>query len=394
MILPQGQKDDFGVDERFRYVQSGMKRLRRGYTTGTCAALAAQAAARALLLGEDPVEASLTTPAGIAVRVPVEILSRDADAVACGVRKDGGDDEDATDGLLICARVAYREGEGVVVEGGEGVGIVTKPGLDQPVGAAAINQVPRRMIAEQVRAAAQEACCGKGLTATVTVPQGASVGARTFNPQLGIEGGISILGTSGIVEPRSVEALRASIEVEVRQACVLGNGRLVVTPGNYGNDFADTVPTLRDVPRAQCANFIGDALLFAARGGARELMLVGHIGKMAKVAAGVMNTHSRVADCRREVLCAHAALAGADQACARRLMDAATTDACLGILADAGLKRAVMATVAREVQRHLDRQAPDGLQVGAIVFDGDRKELFRTDGARRILDGWEVMDER
>lgn len=392
MISTREQKSLFGVEERFRYVHSGMKLLRRGYTTGTCAALAAQAAARALLLGEEPADASLTTPAGIAVRVPVEMLSQSVRSASCGVRKDGGDDEDATDGLLICARVSYCEGEGISVEGGEGVGVVTKPGLDQPVGAAAINQVPRRMIVEQVHAIAEKAHCEKGLAITVEVPDGALVGAKTFNPHLGIEGGISILGTSGIVEPRSVEALRASIEVEIRQAAVLGKGRLIVTPGNYGSDFVDAIPLLRDVPRAQCANFVGDALLFAARAGARQLLLVGHIGKMVKVAAGVMNTHSRIADCRREVLCAHAALAGADSACARRLMDAATTDACLDILADVGLRAPVMATVAQEVQRHLDRHAPEGLSVGAVVFDGDRRELFRTDGARLILDDWEVFE--
>lgn len=177
MSFPQGQSEAFGVDERFRYVQSGMKRLRRGYTTGTCAALAAQAAARALLLGEEPSEASLTTPAGIVVRVPVEALSLEDGAATCGVRKDGGDDEDATDGLLICARVGYRKADGVAVEGGRGVGIVTKPGLDQPVGAAAINSVPRAMIVEQVRKVAHEAQCEKGLIVTVSVPEGERVGA-------------------------------------------------------------------------------------------------------------------------------------------------------------------------------------------------------------------------
>lgn len=394
MSFPQRQSEAFGVDERFRYVQSGMKRLRRGYTTGTCAALAAQAAARALLLGEEPSEASLTTPAGIVVRVPIEALSLEDGAAICGLRKDGGDDEDATDGLIVCARVSYREADGVAVEGGRGVGIVTKPGLDQPVGAAAINSVPRAMIVEQVRRVAHEAQCEKGLIVTVSVPEGERVGAKTFNPHLGIEGGISILGTSGIVEPRSLDALRASIEVEVRQAAIVGNGRLVVVPGNYGDGFADTVAALKDVPRAQCANFIGDALLFAARAGARQLLLVGHIGKMVKVAAGVTNAHSRVADCRRETLCAHAAIAGADQACARELMDAATTDACLAILERAGLKEAVMASLSREIQRHLDRHAPEGLEVGAVVFDGERTELLRTDGAQRILDEWEVLDGR
>lgn len=384
----------FGVDERFRYVRSGMKRLRRGYTTGTCAALAAQAAVRALLLGEDPSEASLVTPAGIAVRVPIEETVRGESSVRCTVRKDGGDDDDATDGMAICVRVSLRSDGGMAVDGGKGVGVVTKPGLDQPVGAAAINHVPRSMIIDQLREVAVEAGYEGGLAATVIVPEGERIGAHTFNPQLGIEGGISILGTSGIVEPRSLEALRASIEVEIRQATVLGAGRVVITPGNYGSDFVEKRPLLSEIPRAQCANFIGDALVFAARAGARQVLMVGHIGKLVKVAAGVMNTHSKVADCRRETMCAHAALAGADRACAQRLMKSATTDACLEILERVGLKKAVASSLAEEVQRHLDLRAPDGLQVGAIAFDGQREELFRTVGAVRLLEDWGISDER
>lgn len=380
----------FGVDARFAYVQSGMKRLRRGYTTGTCAALAAQAAACGLLLGAPPAQASLVTPAGIQVRVPVETLELTDTICCCGVQKDGGDDEDATDGLLVCAAVSRTAESGVSIEGGQGVGMVTKPGLDQPVGSAAINQVPRRMIAREVGAVASEAGYEGGLCVTVYVPGGREVGAKTFNPQLGIEGGISILGTSGIVEPRSVEALRASIEVEIRQAVVMGDGRLVVAPGNYGRDYVAAFPGLRDMPQAQCANFIGDALVFAARAGARELLLVGHAGKMVKLAAGVMNTHSQMADCRREVLCAHAALAGATQDCAGRLMEAATTDACLDILREAGLVLPVMASVARQIQHHLDRHAPQGLKVGALVFDGQRNELLRTKTAKELLAKWEV----
>ncbi len=371
------------------YVMAGTKRLRCGYTTGSCAAMAAGAAATGLLSGEVPARARIKTPAGICVDADVldgAVLDGGARCVAA-VRKDGGDDVDATDGLLIYAEVKRVEGPSgsIAIEGGEGIGRVTKPGLDQPVGAAAINSTPRQMIAEQVeqaRAQAGETCA---LAVTVFVPEGEHVGVKTFNPHLGIEGGISILGTTGIVWPRSVTALIDSIKLEIRQKAVLGLRDLVLVPGNYGAGFAQTLPELDGLERVEFANYLGEALDACAAEGFERVLVVGHSGKLVKVAAGVMDTHSRTADCRREAICAHAACAGCGAEVARELMSCSTTDACLDILEREGLLHEVCASLVDSIGDHVSRRAAGAFEVQAIMFSKQHGELGRTAGAGDLI---------
>ncbi len=370
------------------YIRSGAKLLRCGYTTGSCAALAAAGAARCLLSGERPERVSLTTPKGWTVEVPLEDWEISTDEVRCAVRKDAGDDPDVTDGGLVRA-AARRSARGIAIEGGEGVGRVTKPGLDRAPGEAAINSVPLQMIA----AALEEVCadCGYagGLSVTISVPGGEALAEKTFNPQLGIEGGISILGTSGIVEPMSERALIDTIELELRQAAAGGAKRLILTPGNYGLDYlaAEGLDRL-GAPVVRCSNFIGEALDAAAAEGFAELLLVGHAGKLVKLAGGIMNTHSRQADCRAELFTAHAALCGADASLCRGLMNAVTSDACLALLDAAGLRAPVLESLLAEIQRHLDRRAGEGLRCGAILFSNAAGTLGRTEGAARLLERW------
>ena len=194
------------------YIRSGQKKLRCGYTTGTCAALAAAGAARLLLTGAPPETLRLVTPKGVAVEVePAEWVLENG-AARCAVYKDGGDDADVTTGHLVVATVT-KTASGIAIDGGKGVGRVTKPGLDQPVGAAAINRVPRQMIAGAVQAVCEDTGYEGGLSVVISVPSGEELARRTFNPSLGIEGGISILGTSGIVEPMSAQAIVDTIAV-------------------------------------------------------------------------------------------------------------------------------------------------------------------------------------
>ncbi len=371
-----------------RYVRSGQKLLRCGYTTGTCAALAAGAAARLLLTGEAPETARLVTPKGVAVEVPLEYCKTDGGAATAAVRKDAGDDPDATDGCLVCAAVR-KTPSGVAIDGGEGVGRVTKPGLDQPIGAAAINSVPRRMIAEAVGTVMDAADYVGGLEIVISVPGGAELAKKTFNPLLGVEGGVSILGTSGVVEPMSEQAIVDTIETELRQRYAEGARRVILTPGNYGLDFlkANGYDAL-NVPTVRYSNFLGDALDLAAAQGFVETLLVGHIGKLVKLAGGVMNTHSKYADCRTELFCAHAALCGADAAVCRRLMDAATTDACIAILDETGLREPVLRSLLDAMQRHLEHRAGDGLRVGAAVFSNVYGLLGETATAKELLREW------
>ena len=370
------------------YIPSGSDWLRCGYTTGTCAALAAAGAARLLLTGKAPETVRLTTPKGWAVELPPAECLLDGEKASCAVRKDAGDDPDVTDGCLIRAEVC-RIPHGITVDGGEGIGRVTKPGLDQPVGVAAINSVPRRMIREAVEEVCTELDCGGGLSVVISVPGGGELAKKTFNPMLGIEGGISILGTSGVVEPMSEQAIVDTIEIEIRQAAETGAKNLIAVPGNYGMDFLKQQFRLpQDLPVVKCSNYLGDTIDIALTQGMKSLLIVGHIGKLVKLAGGIMNTHSRMADCRRELFCAHAALCGADSALCRALMDQPTTDGCLSLLERAGLKEAVLQSLLQAMQQHLDRRTRQAMRAGAVVFSNESGLLGMTETAKQLIEEW------
>ena len=370
------------------YIRSGQRLLRCGYTTGTCAALAARGAAELLLSGTAPRTVCLTTPKGWPVQVLPQFCRMEVDGALCGIQKDAGDDCDITDGMTIVAAVSRTDIPGVLIDGGEGVGRVTKPGLDQPVGAAAINTVPRRMIAQAVQEVCRRLGYTNGLKVEIRIPGGAEAARKTFNPKLGVEGGLSVLGTSGVVEPMSEQALVDTLALEIRQAAAQSR-RLILTPGNYGTDFlhAQGLDKL-GVPVVKCSNFIGDALDMAVAEGFEQLLLVGHIGKLVKLAGGVMNTHSRYADCRTELICAHAAVCGAGQALCAALLAAPTTDACLELLDEAGLRQAVLERLLTAIAGHLQRRAGDACQVGALLFSNQYGPLGLTDTAKEILAQW------
>ena len=367
------------------YIPVGQKRLRCGYTTGTCAAAAARGAAEYLLTGQWAAAIRVDTPAGVEVEAELLERSGGADWAACAVQKDGGDDPDATDGALIFVRVERRREPGIVIDGGEGVGRVTCPGLDQPVGAAAINSTPRRMIREQLEAALTAAGETGGFLATVSVPQGAALAAKTFNPRLGIQGGISILGTGGIVRPMSEEALIASLRLELDTIRARGAEHVLVTPGNYGEDFSRDVLGLKLRDWALCSNYVGEAIDHAAALGFRSFLLVGHLGKLAKVAGGAMNTHSRTADGRRETLAAHTALAGGDQALVKGVFESSATDRSVELLEAAGLREAVMGSLARALGENLRRRAGGEMEIEGVFFSNRWGVLGGTLGARGLL---------
>ena len=378
------------------YVRSGQKLLRCGYTTGTCAALGAAGAARLLLTGREPETVALRTPKGIVVEVAPLWCRRTDTGAACAIRKDGGDDVDVTTGLPVIATVVLEPGTpGVRIFGGEGVGRVTKPGLDQPVGEAAINHVPRRMIAEALEREAENAAYTGGFAVTISVEGGAETAKRTFNPHIGVEGGLSILGTSGIVEPMSQQAILDTIQLEMNQAALrakaaAGPRRLVLAPGNYGLDYlASALPQFERFPVVKTSNFIGDTLDMAAAAQFEQVLLVGHVGKLCKLAAGVMNTHSHTADGRAEVFCAHAALCGASREVCAALMDAATTDACLDILDGAGLRGPVLESILAAIQMHLDRRAGGAFRVGAVLFSNQHGPLGETKTAKELMSEWQ-----
>ena len=381
------------------YIYTGTTRLRCGYTTGSCAALAAKAACEMLLSRKPVGRVSIVTPGGLPVEANVVDAFIGEGCAQCAVRKDAGDDADVTDGVLVYARVEHagsgtgaagskgvpaRESE-VSVDGGVGVGRVTLPGLEQPVGAAAINATPRAMITSAVR----EVCAAHGfsgnIAVTISVPEGVALAEKTFNPHLGIKDGISILGTTGIVEPRSLAALRDSIELEIRQHAAMGRRGVVLTPGNYGGQFISAHFHLNGAPVVFISNFVGDAIDCCVREGFTNVLLVGHIGKLVKVAGGIMDTHSRTADCRAEILAAHAALAGAGAKTVREIMSSVTTTAALEVIEAAGVGDAARASLAAAIEDRLRRRVAGACDIAAVVFDAERRELFRTSGADAVI---------
>ena len=375
------------------YVLKDGKKLQFGYTTGTCAAAAAKAATMLLFTGRVPETVHILTPKGIALDLQVLEPKLSDGAASCAIKKYSGDDPDITNGILVYAEVCAKKEPGIDIDGGLGVGRVTKPGLKQPVGEAAINPVPREMI----RMAAEEALddCGvmSGLRIVISVPEGVEIAKKTFNPRLGIEGGISILGTSGIVEPMSEEALIESIELEIRQKHVLGQQRLIITPGNYGADFAKGGWKLEDSDLVKCSNYIGRTLDMAVTEGFQEVLLIGHVGKLVKLAGGIMNTHSKEGDGRAELMAACALRAGADADLARQILDCVTTDEMLRLMHEAGIMEAAMAYMGERIDFYLRHRVKDQIAVGAVVFTEAYGTLCITGPAREWLAEMRKQDE-
>ena len=386
------------------YIYKNQKKLRWGYTTGTCAAAASLAAAVMLLQGRRMEQVSLTTPKGIRLDLEVEEMDIRENCVCCGVRKDAGDDPDVTDGLMVYSQVRLPDADGgdagcaggnyvyekdglrLYLFGGVGVGRVTQCGLSCEVGKAAINPVPRKMIFEQVAGVCRESGFKGVLSIEIRVPGAFEVAHRTFNSRLGIRGGISILGTSGIVEPMSETALLDTIRLELRQRIRKGEKNLLVTPGNYGESFVGNVLGLGLGQAVKCSNFIGSTIDMAVEEGAESILLIGHGGKLIKLAAGIMNTHSSWADGRMEILAAHGAACGAKRELVEQILEAVTVDEGLRLLeTEDGLREQVMKRVMGRLEQHVKRRAGEGLRAEAIVFTNERGILGATTGADDLL---------
>ncbi len=375
-----------------QYVLQNQKKLRCGYTTGSCAAGAAKAAARMLFTGRDCPEVQIQTPAGIRLRLKTEDPCLGEGFASCAVRKDAGDDPDVTDGLLIYARAEYLSApwnEEILIQGGEGVGTVTKPGLDQPVGEAAINRVPREMIRRETEEVCRAYGHREGLKITISVPGGEETAKRTFNPRLGILGGISILGTSGIVKPMSEEALIASIRTEMQQKKALGQKYLLITPGNYGEQFLNTKALSKKLEAEysmKCSNYVGETLDLAVELGMKGILFVSHIGKFIKVSGGIQNTHSAAADCRAELLAAQAIRAGASLSLARKLLETNTTEEGVKLLLDAGICRETMEETGKRIQFYLQKRCKGLLETEVVLYSNQYGFLGQTPGAGEMIE--------
>jgi cobalt-precorrin-5B (C1)-methyltransferase len=351
------------------YVVKGNQRLRTGYTTGASAAAASAAAARMLLTGELVTQATIDYANNTITQNIVEAHIDEAQA-SCAVIKDAGDDPDVTNGLYIYATCQIQP-QGIDIKGGWGVGRVSEAGLPATIGMSAINPVPMAMIKLAVTKVCQEYDYKGGMAVMISVPGGEEVAQRTFNPQLGIKYGISILGTTGIVEPMSEKAIIDTHRL-IMDKHRTQTDTLTITLGNYGATYCRAVLALDMQYSLKCSNFIGDCLDYALYKGFAKLTIVGHIGKFVKLAAGIMNTHSATADGRMEILTAHAALAGASQAQANELMDCNTTSAAIEKLDEYGLTDIICDSIMRKVAWHINKRLQGRVKGEVIMFIGER----------------------
>ena len=378
--------------------------MRYGFTTGSCAAAASKAAAYMLLTGNKKESISIMTPKGILFHARILEITRTEQEVTCAVEKDGGDDPDITTGALIYSTVRFRtssekimeeefpeknkmreKNNRIFIEGGKGVGRVTKPGLDQPVRNAAINHVPREMITKEV----QEVCTltdfSGDLDIIISVPEGEQLAEQTFNPRLGILGGISILGTSGIVEPMSAQALLDTIRVELNQKKAQGYEIAAVSPGNYGLDYMKRTYQYDLDQSVKCSNFVGDTIDMAIEIGFPKMLFTGHIGKLVKVAGGMMNTHSREGDCRMEILTAAAVKNQVPYAVLEDILQCVTTEEAIRKLDACGKKEAVMQDLLKKICFYMNKRAAGKMQIEVILYSNDFGELAKSDRAESFL---------
>lgn len=368
------------------------KELRKGFTTGSCGAAAAKAALYMLLTGSVKDEIEIITPGGAVFRTEVKDIFREGNRVRCAVVKDGGDDPDVTTGLHVTAEVRAEEwADGTLeirIEGGPGVGRVTLPGLDQPVGNAAINRVPRQMIEKELSEVAEILDFRGRIRVILSVPGGEAAAERTFNPRLGIEGGISILGTTGIVEPMSTRAILDTIRVELNQRKALGDRIAAVSPGNYGLNFMQETYGYDLNRSVKCSNYVGDTVDMVREMGFRGMLLTGHIGKLIKVSGGIMNTHSKEGDARMELLAAGVIRTGGSMDSLRGILNCRVTEEALGIIQaeSPALLRKSMESVMDRILYYLRKRAGEELPVECILYSNEFGLLAASPGAMDMLE--------
>lgn len=351
-----------------RYMVKNGKKLRCGYTTGTCAAAAATAGALMILTGNVVENVAVRLPKGEILIIDIKEPSFNIHGVRCCVQKDSGDDPDSTDGILIYADVKLDDSGEIYIEGGKGVGRVTQKGLDCKVGESAINSVPRNMIIENVRKICSDYGYNSGVNIVISVPEGEEVAKKTFNAQLGIVGGISIIGTTGIVEPMSEKALIDCLKVEMQVIKERGYNTILAFPGNYAQRFIDSTVGIRGENSLKFSNYLGEVLDFALELDYKEMLIVGHIGKMVKVAGGMMNTHSHTGDFRMEVFSCYAGLYGGGSDVIKEILSCVTTEEVLNILISEKLLKKVIQKISERALYYINKRVDNRIKTKLIIY--------------------------
>ena len=378
-----------------RYVVKNGEKLRTGYTTGTTATVAAVAAAKMLLTGEAIHEARVSLPQGDEAMLEVKSCRIYEDACTAVVLKDSGDDPDITHGTEINATIRLIS-DGIEIKGGRGVGTVTTEGMRCAKGEAAINPVPRKMIRENLNNLATELEYEGGFSVTISVPQGEDLAKQTYNPRLGIVGGISILGTTGIVWPMSEKALIDTIKVELDRKYADNPEYVIISPGNYGQDYCQNNLGIDINDAVKISNFLGDSLDYIAYKGFKKVLLVGHTGKLIKVAGGIMNTHSSYGDCRMEIISAYSALLGADSETVDNILNCVTTDQAMDIIKEKDYYSTLKKKLAERVKYHLDFRLKGKTEIEFIMFTTDKMHTMESSNFKIILESFktETSDEK
>lgn len=367
-----------------RYIFKDGKRLRCGFTTGSCAAAAAKGAAVMLLTSKITESAEIALPDGSKAVFSLYSAKIQRDYASCAVIKDGGDDPDATDGIRIFAKVSRTDSE-IFITGGDGIGIVTKKGLDQPVGEFAINSVPRKMIMESLCDVAAEFGYIGGFSVEISAPEGKILATKTYNPRMGIVGGISIIGTTGIVEPMSNSAIVETIRAEAKILRADGENQLLLAIGNYAEKFIAEHEEFYQKRAVMCSNFIGDALEIGLELGFRSILLVGHLGKLVKLGAGIMNTHSHFADGRMETLVTCGVMAGIDLEILRKIPECMTVDAALEILGQSEKFPELLRILSEKIAFHMNEKVRGEVRTAAIGFSFKNPVILKTAMADELL---------
>lgn len=367
-----------------KYIVKNGKELRYGYTTGSCATAVSAAATEMLLTGKKIEEVVIRLPSTEQVIFQLVDIEINKEFVSCATIKDGGDDPDVTHGAKIYGKVSYG-GKGINLIGGEGIGTVTAKGLQCEVGQPAINPTPRKMIIKNVEKVLAENNCDSSLDIELSVKNGKEIAEKTYNGRLGIVGGISILGTTGIVEPMSEKALVDTIKIMIDKQYSVDPNAILISPGNYGEKFCKDYLTLDINKAVKISNYIGEALDYIKYKGFKKILLVGHTGKLVKIAAGVMNTHSSYADGRMEIIGIHSGLAGAGVETLENIMKAVTTDQAFDIIKDKDYYCTVKDSILEKVLYHLNFRLKNEVDIQVVMFTTDKEHIIMSENADKLI---------
>lgn len=373
------------------YVYIDGKKYRRGYTTGSCAAAAAKASAYMFFTNKKIENINIDTPKGIPLTLKVKNIELKDKYTICSIEKDGGDDIDATHTMDIFAKAELisREDEDIIVTGGVGIGIVTKKGLSVDVGKSAINPVPMKMIRREVNKVLGEnnklLNKDKSLKITIFAPQGEEIAKKTFNPRLGIVGGISILGTTGIVEPMSEEGWKKSLSIELEMKKAQGMDTIILVPGNHGEEFIRDYMKIDMNNCVRMSNFVGYMLNEAKRLGFKKILMAGHIGKFIKISAGIFNTHSKVCDARNEIMIANLALMGADLDFLKEINKCVTAEGAVEII-DKSNYTEIYNILCNKCKERAEEYLNEDIQVEVYMFRMDKSLLGKSINADLLME--------